>query len=692
MERPRLFAVATALTMVGAAIFGGLVAWKAEPLPEMARLDAYSVTVSDRHGRLLSAFTTAEGRWRLPLGIGDVDARYLTLLKFYEDKRFDRHAGIDPLALMRAAWQVTRHGGIVSGGSTLSMQVARLIEPRRKRSLSTKLRQMAIAVKLEQRFSKNEILDLYLTLAPYGGNLEGLRAASWSYFGKEPKRLSLAEAALLVALPQSPETRRPDRFAPTLQRMRDKVIDRALSARLVTAEEARLAKAEPVPVARRPFPTLAIHAAEAAMDERPSETRHRLSIDARWQTSLEALLKERVEALGPKLAGAILVVEHETGKVRAHVGGVGHLDKERAGALDLTRAVRSPGSTLKPFIYALAFENGIAHPETLLEDRPGRYGAYAPENFDLTFQGTVSARQALQQSLNLPAIALLAEVGPQRLTTRLQAAGAALQMPKDSTPGLAVGLGGIGLRLTDLAKLYAGLARGGETVALDWREAKSTLDMDERRLTEPLAAWYVGDILRGAPPPANAPGGRIAYKTGTSYGYRDAWAIGFDRRHTVAVWVGRPDASAVPGLVARQVAAPILFDAFARIGTEPDQTSPPAGALQARNGGLPMALRHLRRDIPKTVSAAFKQPLRIAFPPDGARLDIATGGSDQAGSIALKALGGVAPLTWMVDGVPVTQAELRRESQWRPNGIGFMRLSVIDATGATDSVRIRLEQ
>jgi penicillin-binding protein 1C len=692
MERPRLFAAATALTLVGALAFGMVMAWRAEPMPDLARLDAYAVTVSDRHGRLLSAFTTPEGRWRLPLGVGDVDARYLALLKSYEDKRFDHHRGVDPLALLRALWQVSRHGGIVSGGSTLSMQVARLIEPRRKRSLPAKLRQMALALKLEQHLDKRGILDLYLTLAPYGGNLEGLRAASWSYFGKEPKRLSLAEAALLVALPQSPETRRPDRFAPTLQRMRDRVIDRAVSSRLATVEEARLAKAEPVPNARRPFPTLAIHAAETAMAERPRENRHRLSIDARWQASLEALLRERVEALGPKLAGAILVIEHETGKVRAHIGGVGHLDKERAGALDLARAVRSPGSALKPFIYALAFENGIAHPETWLEDRPGRYGAYAPENFDLTFQGTVSARQALQQSLNLPAIALLAEVGPQRLTTRLLAAGAAIQMPKDSTPGLAVGLGGIGLRLTDLAKLYAGLARGGETVALTWREAAMP-DKDERRLTEPLAAWYVGDILKGAPPPANAPGGRIAYKTGTSYGYRDAWAIGFDRRHTVAVWVGRPDASAVPGLVARQVAAPILFDAFARIGTEPDQTSPPAGALQARNASLPMALRHLRRDIPKTVSAAFKQPLRIAFPPDGARLDIGqVEASEPATGIALKALGGVTPLTWMVDGVPVTQAELRRESQWRPSGIGFVRLSVIDATGATDSVRIRLEE
>jgi penicillin-binding protein 1C len=389
------------------------------------------------------------------------------------------------------------------------------------------------------------------------------------------------------------------------------------------------------------------------------------------------------------LSGAILVVEHASGKVRAHVGSSGLGDRERAGAIDMAQAVRSPGSALKPFIYALAFENGTAHPETILEDRPSRYGTYAPGNFDLTFQGTVTARLALQQSLNLPAITLLSEITPQRLASRLTQAGAGLVMPRDAAPGLAIGLGGAGIRLADLAVLYAGLARGGMAVPLDWRDS-STTEMPERYLTDAVSAWYVGDILRGAAPPTNAPGGRLAYKTGTSYGYRDGWAIGFDARHTVAVWLGRPDNASVPGLVARQMAAPLLFDAFARIGMEPDISPPPREALMARSSTLPPPLRHVRRDVPKTIAATARAPLRIAFPPDGAQLDL-TGEKPARDPLPLKANGGVMPLTWLVDNLPVAQGERRRQSHWLPQGAGFARISVIDATGAVDSVQVRLQ-
>jgi penicillin-binding protein 1C len=679
-----LAGVALAVMLV---IGGGITAmWRSLPPLDLDEAREQSVTVSDRHGRLLRAFTTDEGRWRLPLAVQEVDPRFVALLKIYEDRRFDSHAGVDPAALARAGWQMLRHGRVISGGSTLSMQAARLLEPRAERSLGHKLRQALRAIELERRFSKREILDIYLALAPYGGNLEGLRAATWSYFGKEPRRLSLAERALLVALPQSPETRRPDRHAANLTRARDGVIARALRAGLVTQEEAAQARSEPVPTARQLFPMLAAHAAERAVAEAPAARQHRLSIDAGWQASLEHLARDRVEPLGPKLGAAILVVEHASGKVRAHVGGLGLTSRERAGALDLAQAVRSPGSALKPFIYALAFEQGIAHPETMLEDRPNRYGAYAPENFDLGFQGNVSARAALQQSLNLPAIELLAEVGPQRLLSRLNSAGAAMVVPKDGQPGLAIGLGGVGIRLTDLAKLYAGLARGGETAALNWRE-DAAAEQDERRLSDLLAAWYVGDVLRGAPAPANALGGRIAYKTGTSYGYRDAWAIGYDKRHTIAVWVGRPDNASVPGLVARAVAAPILFDAFARIGMEPDTAPPPRDAIAARNSALPAPLRHLRRDIAKTESTSTRPALRIAFPPDGAVVDLDV--ADRM--LSVKALGGTAPLTWLIDGAPVAQGLSRRDATLPASGAGFARVSVIDASGASDSVMVRLQ-
>lgn len=651
-----------------------------------------STVVLDRDGRLLRPFATPEGRWRLPVETGDVDPRYLAMLKAYEDARFDRHAGVDPLAMMRAVLQFARSGKVVSGGSTLTMQVARLLEPRDERTLSAKLRQVVRAVQLENRFSKDDILRLYLTLAPYGGNLEGARAASLSYFGREPKRLSFAEAALLVALPQSPEARRPDRFAQAALKARNRVLDRARERGVITADEAEDAKADTVPEARRLFPMLAAHAAEAAVAERQQERTHRLAIDARLQASLEHLARERIQRLDPKLSMAIVVLDNATGEVRAQVGSADYMNRERHGPIDMTLALRSPGSALKPFIYGLAFENGVAHPETLLDDRPSRYGAYQPENFDLAFQGTVTARKALQLSLNVPAVELLNELGPARLLARLRQTEIALALPKEAAPGLAVGLGGLGITLTDLTRLFAGLARGGEMPTLVRRVGEEAPVARVARLLDPVAAWYVFDILRGAPPPDNALAGRIAFKTGTSYGYRDAWAVGYDRHVTVGVWVGRPDGTAVPGLVGRLIAAPILFDAYGRLGMTPEPLVAPPFTLQASTATLPPPLRHVRRDVPKTIASTVQAPLKIAFPLDGSRVDLGLAQSlAEKEGLVLKASGGVPPLTWMVDGAPVETGSLRRQTFWQPEGAGFVRLSVIDARGATDSVLVRIE-
>ena len=259
----------------------------------------------------------------------------------------------------------------------------------------------------------------------------------------------------------------------------------------------------------------------------------------------------------------------------------------------MTQALRSPGSALKPFIYGLGFEDGIVHPETLIDDRPIRYGTYAPENFDNTFQGTVTVRNALQLSLNVPAVAMLDKVGASRLSARLGQAGAPLVLPKGEVPGLAMGLGGLGITLKDLTMLYAGLARLGNTTPLIER-TDAAEEAVSRRLLDPVAAWYVGNVLFGTPPPENAPHGRIAFKTGTSYGFRDAWAVGFDGRRTIGVGVGRPDGAPMPGLLGRTAAAPILFDAFARTGLAPMRLPPaPKGAIVAANGRLPPPLRTL---------------------------------------------------------------------------------------------------
>ena len=372
-------------------------------------------------------------------------------------------AGVDPLALGRAALQLVTRGHIVSGGSTITMQLARLMEPRRERSVYAKLRQMVRALEIERQLTKDQILDLYLALAPFGGNLEGVRAASIAYFGKEPKRLSLAEAALLVALPQSPETRRLDRYPDVARTARDRVLDRMVEDGDVSSEDAVQAKAVPVPRLRKPMPILAPHSADQAIATVKDAPVIRLTLDSSLQKVLEALARDRAIALGPNISVAIIAVDNESGDVLARVGSPDYFDDRRAGQVDMTRAVRSPGSTLKPFIYGLAFEDGFVHPESLIDDRPIRFGSYAPENFDMTFQGTVPVRKALQLSLNVPAIALLDRVGASRLSSRLKQAGANLVLPKDEAPGLAMGLGGVGITLQDLAQLYAGLARLGNT-------------------------------------------------------------------------------------------------------------------------------------------------------------------------------------------------------------------------------------
>ncbi len=651
-----------------------------------------SAVALDRQGQLLRAFTTREGRWRLPLETQDVDPRFLAMLKGFEDGRFENHHGVDWRAMVRAAYLAVKNRKVISGGSTLTMQVARLLEPRDERKLSAKLRQIVRAIQLEQQLSKKQILDLYLVLAPYGGNLEGLRAASLAYFGKEPKRLSFGEQALLVAIPQAPESRRPDRSSISAKRARDRVIDRAVARGLISAEEGARAKSEPVPVQRHPFPSLAPHPTEAAHTNTPDQRILSFSYDRALQSSLETLLKEHAERLDSKITGALMVIDNKSGHILARVGASDYFAWERSGSVDMTQALRSPGSALKPFIYALAFENGIAHPETMVDDRRTRYGIYAPENFDLTYQGQVSARLALQNSLNIPAVALLNEIGPTRFLSRLRNAGANVVIPRETPPGLAVALGGLGITLSDMARLYAGLARGGEMPNLVER-LDSRLPRDQAgNIADPVAAWYVADILRGTPPPLNALAGKISYKTGTSYGYRDALAIGFDHRVTIAVWLGRADNGAVHGLIGRQAAAPVLFEAFARIPGAITPVPRPPNALTARTSELPPPLRSLRKDTPKALASSQSGELKIAYPPQGARVDLGLSRGDVSdATLVLKVQGGAGPYTWMVNGAPIGSPEHRRQSAWTPDGAGFARVSVIDAKGVTDSVLVRLE-
>ena len=686
----------------GAAVFavvGGLALFALDRLdraypPPLEAIGQVSHTVVDRNGELLRAYTASNGVWRLPVTLDQVDPDYLDMLIAYEDRRFYIHHGVDPMALVRAALQFVGNGGrIVSGGSTITMQLARLIEPRAERSLSAKLRQMARALQIERRLGKADILSAYLTLAPYGGNLEGVRAASLAWFGREPKKLTLSQSALLVALPQSPESRRPDRRREAARLARNRVLERMRDAGLIPASEIDRASAALVPARRLEMPDLAAHTADAAIRARPGAGVIRLTLDRGVQDRLEQLAAETAARLGPRQSLAMVLADGRSGDILASVGSTGHLDAARAGAIDMTRAVRSPGSTLKPFIYGLAFEDAIVAPETLIDDTPADFSGYRPRNFDRDYMGEVSVRQALQFSLNVPAVRLLEAVGPQRLLARLRRGGTELQLPPGGAPGLAIGLGGAGLTLRDLVQLYTAFINTGAAQALhDGSEAG-----EGPRFTQPVmppeASWRVADILSGVEPPQGAPRLAIAYKTGTSYGYRDAWAIGFDGRYVLGVWVGRPDAAPVPGLSGISSAAPLLFDGFVRSGLDrvglPD---PPRGLVERSRPALPFALRKFKVGDEATGQVAGgSPPPRIVYPPQGARVALGTGGNGPLMPLVIKLQGGAAPYRLIANGVPLPKPTRRRVLNWAPDSEGASTLTVMDAQGRAASVSVFID-
>lgn len=675
MTRLRRLLAASVLLAAAAWVAG--TQWVAET--QLPRLEqALSPRVEAREGRLLRAYTIEDGRWRLPLRADAVDPGYLRQLIAYEDKRFYSHPGVDPLAALRAMGQVIWHGRVVSGASTLTMQVARMLEDAPTGSWRAKLRQLRVALALERKLTKDQILTLYLQRAPMGGNIEGVRAATLSYFGKEPFRLTEAEAALLVALPQSPERRRPDRFAGRAEAARNQVLDRVQAAGVLSADAALAARREPVPSTRSAFPQRAAHLADRLILRRDGNGHAvRTTIDLDLQVALETRLRDAASRWPEPISAAALVLNHTTGAIVAIAGSPDANDASRDGAIDMTRALRSPGSALKPLIFGMAFEDGLAHPETAIHDAPMRFGAYAPQNFDGRYLGTMTLRHALQSSRNVPAVALLSDVGPARLMARMQRVGVGPVLPGNAAPGLAIGLGGVGVRLWELAALYAGIANGGVVP-----EVSSTAPQSEgRRLLSPRAAWYVADILSGTPPPPGAPERALAYKTGTSYGHRDAWSVGFDGRHVVAVWVGRADGAAMPDALARDLAAPLMFDLHALIPGGPvPLPPPPADALTLAQAELPQALRLYRGQ-----NTVDRKGPRILHPPQSARLALG-----DAPMLALKVGEGRAPFTWLVNGAPAEVRSYDRLSLVSSPGPGFARISVIDAAGLSQSVEIEI--
>lgn len=668
------------LSIAIAAVAAGLLADAALP-PPIARANAVSAIVTDRNGYWLHAFATEEGRWRFSADLDDIDPKFVEELIAVEDKRFWSHWGVDPLAVARAALSSARSGAVTSGASTITMQTARLLEPR-PRTLGSKLIEMARAVQLERRLTKREILELYLTLAPYGGNLEGVRAASLIYFGREPERLSPAERALLIALPQAPEARRPDRQPGAAKAARGAVLDRLVAAGALDAGVADEARTAPAIGARKVFPRIAYHAARAlSAAAKAGESVVPSTIDIAKQITAERLVEAHAASFTDGATAAAIVIDNATMEVVASVGSSGLSAK--GGWIDLTTAVRSPGSLLKPFIYALAFEDGVLGPDTVIDDMPRGFGGYRPENFDRTFRGEVRVREALQHSLNVPAVATLERVGVERFSAALKAAGATIFQRKSAKneASLALALGGAGVTMRDVAALYAGLGNQGSIRPLTFVRGAGAATAGTQ-LFSAETAGRINAILRGAPALAgrapaalSASAPVIAYKTGTSYGYRDAWAAGHASGLTIVVWTGRADGAPRPGETGRKAAAPLLFALM-------DALTDGAAKQPVDEPDAAETFTHVRLDRPIAES-----PPSILFPVPGSEVFPDAFGGD---GVVFTASGGAGGYAWYVDGEQVTDEAGDGRPVWRPAAPGFYDIAVVDDAGRSASAKVRV--
>lgn len=677
---------AALLALLAGALLAGPAAWESLTRPLDRAVDP-SLTVADRDGRALRVFLSVDGSWRLPADPAHIEPQYLAMLTAVEDKRFREHLGVDPLAIARALGQMFASGRVVSGASTLTMQTVRLLDPQ-PRTLGAKAVEALRALILESRRSKDEILALYLTLAPYGGNIEGVRAASLAYFGHEPSALTPAEAALLVAIPQAPERLRPDRHPEAARRARDRILERAAAAGVIAASVVAEAERDPVPSGRRPMPMHAPHLARRlALGATDGTAVVRTSLDGDLQRRIEGMAARWAETLDPETGVAVVVADAATGAVLAHLGSPDFFSTRRSGQVDMTRAVRSPGSTLKPFLYGLAFDDGFLDPRSVVTDAPISIGGYAPANFTPVHHGELPAADALRRSLNVPAVGILDRYGPARFVNRLATAGTRIELPHVAErPGLAVILGGLGTTLEDLVGLYTALDHDGRARPLTMLADESPAVERSRPLLSAGAAWEIARILESTPHPTHSAGrrsGPVAWKTGTSYGFRDAWAIGTANGRVVGVWVGRPDGTPRPGHYGSRSAAPLLFEVFDVLPAAPRLAAPaPSGdAVPPSARPLPPALAY----FPPRPASPAGDPVRIAYPRDGSEIERP---SDRP--IALQAKGGRRPLIWLVDGRPVPAPPHRRDAAWSPDGIGFATVTVIDADGLSAQARIRV--
>jgi len=568
------------------------------------------------------------------------------------------------------------------------MQVARLLEPR-PRTLSSKIIEMFRAIQLEQRFSKEEILSIYMTLAPFGGNREGIRAASRTYFNREPKDMTAGEAALMVALPQSPSRLRPDHFPKRAIQSRNKVLLRLKESDIIAGNMIDRALKEQISKRSYNLPIKAAHLADRLSSDNSNPIQHTW-IDADLQKWSEAYVRHYVKDLPMETSAAVMVVDNQSRQVLSYVGSAHYDDQVDGGYVDMVRAIRSPGSTLKPFIYGMAFDQNIARPNSRMNDVPTAFGDYKPKNFQDEHYGDISLSHALQLSLNVPAVVALERVGAGRFLAKMRRHGMTFTLPESQGgPGLAIALGGLGTTLESLVRGYAALADEGQIRELIYSKTPAENTPQQPAFINDIGRWYLADILRGVKAPSgllaenyHKKSRNISYKTGTSYGFRDAWAIGYTREHTVGVWIGKADGTPNPGLFGANTAAPVLFSLFDRLGpSTPAHNARPQNLPQHRLADLSPALQRFGRLQNRKEWVQNSPPPEIIFPINDSLVEI----SEINNALVFQANGGKRPYQWVINGTPMKVNRWSKNIHWQAEGPGFNEVTVIDALGRRSS-------
>ncbi len=570
-----------------------LLIWFYFSLPKTLFNTPTSYILEDKDGVLLNATIAADGQWRFPYN-EKVPRKFIDCITTFEDKRFFYHPGVDPMAFMRAVKKNITGKGNTQGGSTLSMQVIRMSKKNSKRNIWNKLKESILAMRLECRYSKKKILALYASNAPFGGNVVGLDAAAWRYYGNNPDKLSWGQMATLAVLPNAPSLVHPGKNREALLRKRNSLLDKLQNEKIITPSDCELAKLEPLPGVPLPLPQNATHLFQRIKKEyKEPVSKVATTIDNALQKNVATILQQHQSILkGNGINNACaLVLDVETGNALAYVGNISDRNKEMESDVDVVAAPRSPGSALKPILYAAMLSDGLVLPNSLIADVPMQIGDYAPKNFDLGYDGAVPAANALARSLNIPALKLLQQYKYQRFYETLKQCGITTLNRRADVYGLSLVLGGCEVTMWDLAGVYASMARivnhqssnKGIVNPKDFhapnyfKQTKNKKSLTTEGSSPPLGAggldatsiYFTFQAMKEVMRPGEeglwqqfSSSQTIAWKTGTSFGFRDGWAIGITPKHVVAVWVGNTDGEGRPDLVGIKTAAPILFDIF----------------------------------------------------------------------------------------------------------------------------------